>query len=739
MSYNRVLALVRDVWPQAPAVLERAWDTPETLSSALLTLLHSSAYWTEDILQQVEVAGSPHQQILCIITNNQVLFCSTQSDLMAHPLIRELVNELLIHFEEHSLSPMGTCLITTLSERLKARLKLPAVLLVSLFHPDMYPATRLTLGISYLASYLRQRHVGKVKLMDCQFGINVADVVEYVQQTQPQILGLSVNFGQFDLMEQVLDCIYDTNKVSNPPVVILGNILPAMCYREILKVYPQVVICRKEGELALEALVKHHQDRSHWNEVPGIYYCNEHERIVSTPPRYLPLEDLPVPALDTVSELFARDGVITAEFSRGCQYNQCSFCPRSHKGGIWRTAPVSAILQQWEIFDRVFQHFGRIPHVFLADEDFVGIEDGEATAQRITDFLDETYKRNLHITFDASCRADQIFREDRDLDWHVNRGKLFQRCITGGLTRLFLGVESGASAQLLRYNKGSTVEEMVSAIRYFSLLGVRLRFGFIFFDPLMSVQDVLENIDFLGRTDVILPSASHASVEEIFSLVSSNHRQEISWMRGPAVYEDVSYMVSPLEVLAKSRYHFDMQQQAPQMLSEQIDVSFARYSSSYVVPEIGYICRACQYWVNYCFPIVYAVKGLQKIAQGEEKALLQQAIVEHRYLGYMLIRGLVEIFSLVDSATLQHWESTHPSMPNSKGIYISACQQVEMGGVDEAIRTVLSWYEEQIQRIMGRVNKHVSVLSGAKQEVWRTAYDAWIAGSLAESSALRTM
>lgn len=740
MIPDRILALVRDVWPQAISILERPWETPEALSSSILALLQSSVYWIEEAILHIEIAGSPERYILCIEGSDHALFCGAQSemDLKAHPFIRELMEDFTLQFEEHILDPAGDCLITPLPERLKARLQLPSVLLVSLFHPEMYPAARLTLGISYLASYLRRYHLASVKLMDCQLGVNVADVIEQVRQSHPEILGISVNFGQFDLMEQVLNAIYDPEQVGEPPLVILGNVLPAMCFREILKVYPRVVICRKEGELALAWLVRQGRDRSRWHQVPGIHFCTEQGRLVSTPARYLPMEDLPSPAFDTVPELFAQDGVITAEFSRGCQYNQCSFCPRSHKGSIWRTVPVSSMLQQWRVFAQVFQHFGRTPHVFLADEDFMGKEDGDATVRRLMDFLDGTQALDLHITFDASCRADQIFRESRDTRWHLERGKLFRRCLEGGLARLFMGVESGAPAQLLRYNKGSTVEEITSAIRYLSLLGARLRFGFIFFDPLMSVQDVIENIDFLGRTDVILPVASNASIEEIYGLVSSSHQQEIQSMRGLAVYEDVSYMVSPLEVLVKSRYHFDLQQQAPQMVSGQIDVSFARYPTSYVIPEIGVICKACQYWVNYCFPIMYAVKGLQKISDGAEKALLHQAIVGHRYLGYMLIRGLAEVFSLVDNATLWRWENMHPSIDGSKSIYTIAQRQVRAGCVDEAISNVLFWYEEQMRRIMDEVNTHILVLSASKRDIWRAAYSSWSASSLQETSALRT-
>lgn len=734
-----VLALVSDVWSKVITVLEKVWETPEAMSHEIRTLLQSSAYWTEGILQRIEVAGSPDQYILCMIGADRVMLCSSQrsASLMTHPFVCELVEERDICFEQHILSPAGICLATPLSVHLQARLALPSVLLVSLFHPEMYPAARLTLGISYLASYLRRYHAARVELIDCQLGPNVANVVERVRQAHPDILGISVNFGQFDLMEQLLDSVYDPTQVSEPPIVILGNILPAMCFREILKVYPKVVICRKEGELALAALVKYGRDRSRWGQVPGIYYCNEQGRLITTPPRYLPMEHLPPPALDTVAELFDRDGVITAEFSRGCQYNECSFCPRSHKGGKWRTVPVASMLRQWEVFAQVFQHFRRTSHVFLADEDFIGIEDGEATIQRVTDFLDGAQERGLYMTFDASCRADQIFREDRDQIWHLSRGRLFKRCLEGGLSRLFLGVESGASEQLIRYNKGSKVEEMVSAIRYLSLLGVRLRFGFIFFDPLMSVKDLIENIEFLGRADIILPANPDASVEEIFSLVSSNHQQGMQCIGGRAVFEDVSYMVSPLEVLAKSRYLYDLRAQAPQMMSEQLDLSFARYSTSYIVPEIGNICKACQYWVNYCFPIIYALKGLQKISQGEEKVLLQRAIIGHRYLGYMLIRGLAEVFSLVDSTTLQRWERIYAGINGCKNIYALARCRLQAGNIDEAISSVLLWYEEQIHQIMEEVNTHVSVLSASKRAVWQPAYNAWAASSLSETRSLR--
>jgi len=196
-------------------------------------------------------------------------------------------------------------------------------------------------------------------------------------------------------------------------------------------------------------------------------------------------------------------------------------------------------------------------------------------------------------------------------------------------------------------------------------------------------------------------------------------------------------MVSPLEVLSKSKYLFDLRQQAPQLISNQIDMSFARYHTDYAILELGNICRACQYWVNYCFPIVYALKGLQKVSRGAEKKLLQETISAHRYLGYMLIRSLAQAFSLVDDKTVRDWEQAHASIEGHQEICAHARDLVEVGDIDKAIISILMWYEEQMRHLMETNNKHATVLSPSKQQVWNTAYNAWLSSSLVNTQALR--
>src|SRR5262249_44354081 len=152
---DRILALLHDVWTEISIVLERPWEVPEALASRVLALLQSSAFWEEDIFQRVDVAGSPDQHILCLTNDKLVVICGPRkgTSLLTHPFVRELVEEWDALFEAHVLVPDSDCLIAPLHERLSKRLKVPSVVLVSLFHPEIYPATRLTLGIAYIASY----------------------------------------------------------------------------------------------------------------------------------------------------------------------------------------------------------------------------------------------------------------------------------------------------------------------------------------------------------------------------------------------------------------------------------------------------------------------------------------------------------------------------------------------------------------------------------------------------------
>ena len=71
-----------------------------------------------------------------------------------------------------------------------------------------------------------------------------------------------------------------------------------------------------------------------------------------------------------------------------------------------------------------------------------------------------------------------------------------------GLRSLFLGIESGSDSQLRRYCKGVTAEQSVEAIELLTKLGIEQDIGYIIFDPLVTVDELMQTVEFLERCNL---------------------------------------------------------------------------------------------------------------------------------------------------------------------------------------------------------------------------------------------
>lgn len=736
LAHKYTLNLLISHSEQIARLLDMPWLPHGVVTQEIMTLLEESVSFGDCGIREINLAGGPGSQFLYVLDPDSLIIFSANSQSLNQPFIFELINKYGAQFTTTELD-IGFLLVARLSDSLGQRLLLPHILLISLFHPEMYPTFRLTLGISSIASFLRQSNCAKVEIVDCQFGTTVTELIQKSFAARPEIIGLSVNFGQYDLMEQFLDGINKDKPSGYDPVIVLGNILPALSTEEILEKYPRVVICVREGEMALAELSYRYQERGLWKQVPNICYKDANGQLIQTKLEIIPLEMLPPPALDTVEALMKRDGVLTAEFSRGCQYNVCTFCPRSHKGASWRTLPVSSMVQQSLLFHKVSEHFQMKTHIFLADEEFVGPDLEEETLRRVYSFFDHLHSFNVRVSFDASCRADQIYDESKTDEWNIKRGYLFRKWLNNGLSRLFVGIESGNNDQLQRYRKGHSVDRVVSAIRYFTLLGVHLRFGFIFFDPLMTVNDVCENIEFLGRDDVVLKEQPDLPVESIFMQVRESHGIDIDMPSGGSVYENVSYMISPLEVLPKSKYLFDLRRQYPQLLNGETDPSFARIQARYLIPEIELLSTICQVWINYCFPVVYALKGLQKVSQAEQMDLFGDSLKEHRYLSYILVRSLAYSLGLIKTVTYNRWEMAHPT-PILIASVLGNFHDFETGRTNnDALKSILLVHANLFREKIEQLSQNTVSLPSTIREIWERVSADWLKSSVFDTEAIR--
>lgn len=519
----------------------------------------------------------------------------------------------------------------------------PALVLVNPCVLDNFPVPRLNLSTAYLASHIRKSDRGRVTILDMQLGLTVEDVVAQTLAARPHLVGISVSFGQLGVARQIASRL----RARNPRVgLVFGNVVAALGADQILSEFPDSVVATGQGEITMAELCDWVSGKCDLSDVAGISYV-EQGALRSTLPRKFNIDELPPPALDTLPGLRRLSGALTAEFSRGCQYGACTFCPRDHKARGWQGMSAPTMLRHFEALSNAARTAGLRNHIFLADEEFVGREMAGLEVKRIVDFAQGLLNVNNTTSWDTEARVDQVYRPDRDLDWHVSRLRMWDLCHQAGLERLFMGIESGSEAQLRRYGKGSTINQNLMAIRLLSGLGIPLRFGFITFDPLMEgLGDLKANLRFLGRTDAFLkPDVSLAGNYEGMHAAAHDESYVRQHAVGVPIYSGVSYMGATLEVLLRSPYHqmvLNFERETGRKLirtDKPVDLNMARYEVAYADPLIGHIAEASQRWIDRNFAVAYTLKSLHKSAPKDQRATLMGHMVKLRECHYELLAG----------------------------------------------------------------------------------------------------
>ncbi|NLT56848.1 MAG: cobalamin B12-binding domain-containing protein, partial [Actinomycetales bacterium] len=125
------------------------------------------------------------------------------------------------------------------------RLRAPRLLLVALYHPEIFPLPRFPLGISDLARAARASLHGQVRLLDMQLGVDLEGILDEVEQWRPDIIGISATFGQHDVMAELLDHLTTLESV---PLLIAGGSLVARNQELLERSFPDLLVCRGAGE-----------------------------------------------------------------------------------------------------------------------------------------------------------------------------------------------------------------------------------------------------------------------------------------------------------------------------------------------------------------------------------------------------------------------------------------------------------------------------------------------------------
>jgi len=170
--------------------------------------------------------------------------------------------------------------------------------------------------------------------------------------------------------------------------------------------------------------------------------------------------------------------------SRGC-YNHCCFClvPSLDQGKtMWRGRSAENIVAEISALVAL----GKKDFYFV-DPNFVGPgKAGKEAAMKLARRL-----ADLGITFGIETRANDV------------TPGLMRELVKAGLTRLLLGIESGRPAVLNRLGKRTTVGRNEQAIATVREAGLEPEIGFIMFDAASTLDDIVQNLEFLRRNRLL--------------------------------------------------------------------------------------------------------------------------------------------------------------------------------------------------------------------------------------------
>jgi radical SAM superfamily enzyme YgiQ (UPF0313 family) len=358
----------------------------------------------------------------------------------------------------------------------------------SVFGSD-YTVLKEYLGISCIASVLRQNGY-KVKVLIAGNG-NLTDeeIVDEICSFQPDILGVSL---LYDLQ------LYNALKISAiikkqmPSVGILFGGSFASVDAEILlnRFHDIDYIIRGEGEKAVIDLLYALQNRLPVDSIKGLSYRQGNAVVNNEVDQWLELDSLPLISRDVLSEMKQKKLPINTAYiytSRGCK-GTCTFCtvPDLNRkfASKWRGRDPVKVVDEMEFLVNTYG----VRYFYMTDDNFFGTTEDDMN--RLHTFSHEIIRRGLKINFHAECRVDSL---DESIVLNLKKA---------GFDQLLLGIESGSNTTLRRWGKKQTVLDNEKAIEIGRKYNFDLMPSMILLDWESTLEELVETVDFIERNKI---------------------------------------------------------------------------------------------------------------------------------------------------------------------------------------------------------------------------------------------
>lgn len=399
------------------------------------------------------------------------------------------------------------------------------------------------LGLGYIAAYMKRNEIS-VRILDAPlYGWDANKAIEEILKLDCKLIGVSIPYQE--AAEEILSFISEIKKAKPDVHLTIGGIYPTFAYEELLTLFPAIdSVVVGEGEETATELASVIIYGGDIGNVKGIAYRAQ-AGIIKTEPRpsVENLDTLPFPARDTIEQNLRVHNFATLITSRGC-YARCSFCSvvpyYSAFGQQYRMRSAENVLEEIEL---LYNKYG-VRNIMINDANFIG---GSTNArERARKIAEGILDRKLDLEIRIQCRVNDVEEE------------LFALLKKAGLTRVYLGIESGSQAVLDRFKKDATVQQNIDALKVLAKLDLFVAMGFIMFDDRMNFNELNENINFLNQVKKIIPKDKLGSIYPLSKLLPLAGTEAERYMKANKKYKgnSLAYSYSFDDVTINMFYNF---------------------------------------------------------------------------------------------------------------------------------------------------------------------------------------
>jgi ribosomal peptide maturation radical SAM protein 1 len=308
-------------------------------------------------------------------------------------------------------------------------------------------------------------------------------VIEHTDWRAYDLIGFTLNYGQFLPSLAIAKKIKEIDP--DKKIVFGGSRTIGQLGVKVLEAFDFIdFIVSGDGEESLYLLASNIEN---YKSIPNLIFKDGKQIIWNQNSSFIDMNSLPIPSYDpfyeeldvsspSIKEFFNSYGRLPIEISRGCWWNNCSFCSQRILQKKYREKKIQRIINEIEILSKKYKvlDFQLIGDTLLKSE--------------YRHLFKEIIRLNKDYTFFVETRAGQLAFDDY---------KLMKQA---GFTTIQTGVETFSQNYIKKMNKGIRVIDNIAALKFCKENRISNRYNLIVNYPneeLLDFQETKQNIQYI--------------------------------------------------------------------------------------------------------------------------------------------------------------------------------------------------------------------------------------------------